>query len=161
MRSWKLVSLIALPLLVAVTLVAPPATTSAATPIKADVSVQAVPAPVTPTTPAVDVTAEAVHAYLAHLHDEVMAFLHWLSSQPVVPTSAFEACVIGRESGGKPEVMNGSGHWGLYQASEQLWVAYGEPASTWGNGSGIEQQAWFHRVIAAGGASNWRPYDHC
>ncbi len=77
------------------------------------------------------------------------------------PGSAFESCVIQRESNGNAEVVNGSGHWGLYQFSQSLWTAYGGSAATFGNASAGEQQQMFDRVVAAGGASNWSAYDGC
>src|SRR5205807_8302488 len=37
----------------------------------------------------------------------------------------FASCVIARESGGNSQVMNSSGHYGLYQFSSSTWSAYG------------------------------------
>ena len=75
--------------------------------------------------------------------------------------SSFEQCVITRESGGNPEVMNGSGHWGLFQFSESTWIAYGGSPSTFGNGSVAQQEQVFNNAMARGGESNWAPYDGC
>jgi hypothetical protein len=43
--------------------------------------------------------------------------------------SSFQQCVISRESGGNAQVMNSSGHYGLYQFSASTWAAArGNPA---------------------------------
>jgi LysM repeat protein len=76
-------------------------------------------------------------------------------------SSSFQACVIARESGGNPQVMNGSGHYGLYQFSASTWAAYGGNPADFGNASVAEQNRVFDNAIAAGGASNWAPYDGC
>jgi spore germination protein YaaH len=76
-------------------------------------------------------------------------------------TSAFEACVISRESGGNPQVMNASGHWGLFQFSEATWIAYGGTAAEFGNASAAVQEQVFANAMARGGESNWAPYDGC
>ena len=44
--------------------------------------------------------------------------------------SSFQQCVISRESGGNSQVMNGSGHYGLYQFSASTWAAYGGSSSS-------------------------------
>jgi LysM repeat protein len=75
--------------------------------------------------------------------------------------SGFQACVISRESGGNSQVMNSSGHYGLYQFSESTWVAYGGSAADFGNASVAEQNQVFDNAMAAGGESNWAPYDGC
>jgi LysM repeat protein len=74
---------------------------------------------------------------------------------------SFQACVIARESGGNPQVMNASGHYGLYQFSAATWAAYGGNPADFGNASVAEQNQVFANAIAAGGASNWAPYDGC
>jgi NlpC/P60 family/Transglycosylase-like domain len=76
-------------------------------------------------------------------------------------SGGFQSCVISRESGGNPNVMNGSGHYGLYQFSEGTWEAYGGSASTFGHASVAEQNQVFDNAMAQGGASNWSPYDGC
>ena len=76
-------------------------------------------------------------------------------------SSSFEACVIARESGGNAQVMNSSGHYGLYQFSESTWVAYGGSASDFGHASAAEQHQVFANAVAQGGESNWAPYDGC
>jgi LysM repeat protein len=83
---------------------------------------------------------------------------------PAAPTggmSSFEQCVISRESGGNPEVTNGSGHWGLFQFSEATWIAYGGSPSAFGNASAAVQEQVFDNAMARGGESNWAPYDGC
>jgi LysM repeat protein len=75
--------------------------------------------------------------------------------------SGFQACVISRESGGNSQVMNSSGHYGLYQFSESTWEAYGGSASDFGDASVAEQNQVFDNAMAAGGESNWSPYDGC
>jgi hypothetical protein len=83
---------------------------------------------------------------------------------PAAPTggmSSFEQCVISRESGGNPQVTNGSGHWGLFQFSESTWIGYGGSPSAFGNGSAAVQEQVFDNAMARGGESNWAPYDGC
>ncbi|HEY0932715.1 MAG TPA: transglycosylase family protein [Trebonia sp.] len=76
-------------------------------------------------------------------------------------TGSFQACVIARESGGNSQVMNGSGHYGLYQFSASTWAAYGGSAAAFGNASVAQQNQVFANAMAAGGESNWAPYDGC
>ena len=76
-------------------------------------------------------------------------------------SSSFESCVIARESGGNAQVMNSSGHYGLYQFSASTWSAYGGSASDFGHASAAEQHQVFSNAVAQGGQSNWSPYDGC
>jgi LysM repeat protein len=76
-------------------------------------------------------------------------------------SGSFQACVIARESGGNSQVMNSSGHYGLYQFSASTWAAYGGNPADFGNASVAEQNQVFANAIAAGGESNWAPYDGC
>jgi hypothetical protein len=76
-------------------------------------------------------------------------------------SGSFQACVIARESGGNPQVMNSSGHYGLYQFSASTWAAYGGNPADFGHASVAEQNQVFDNAIAAGGESNWAPYDGC
>jgi LysM repeat protein len=76
-------------------------------------------------------------------------------------SGSFQACVIAAESGGNSQVMNSSGHYGLYQFSASTWAAYGGNPASFGNASAAEQNQVFNNAIAAGGASNWAPYDGC
>jgi LysM repeat protein len=73
----------------------------------------------------------------------------------------FASCVITRESGGNSQVMNSSGHYGLYQFSESTWEAYGGSASDFGDASVAEQNQVFDNALARGGQSNWSAYDGC
>jgi LysM repeat protein len=76
-------------------------------------------------------------------------------------SGSFQSCVIARESGGNSQVMNGSGHYGLYQFSASTWAAYGGNPADFGSASVAEQNQVFNNAIAAGGASNWSAYDGC
>jgi LysM repeat protein len=76
-------------------------------------------------------------------------------------TSSFQACVIAAESGGNSQVMNSSGHYGLYQFSASTWAAYGGNPADFGHASVAEQNQVFANAMAAGGESNWAPYDGC
>ena len=73
----------------------------------------------------------------------------------------FASCVIARESGGNAQVMNSSGHYGLYQFSASTWAAYGGSAGAFGNASVAQQNQVFSNALAAGGQSNWSAYDGC
>jgi LysM repeat protein len=74
---------------------------------------------------------------------------------------SFGQCVVARESGGNSQVMNSSGHYGLYQFSEGTWVAYGGSAGSFGNASVAQQNQVFSNALAQGGQSNWSAYDGC
>ena len=78
-----------------------------------------------------------------------------------VPGGAFGACVVAAESGGNAQVMNASGHYGLYQFSESTWVEYGGNPAEFGDATAAEQNQVFANALAAGGESNWAPYDGC
>ena len=73
----------------------------------------------------------------------------------------FASCVIARESGGNSQVMNSSGHYGLYQFSSSTWLAYGGSSADFGHASVSEQNRVFNNAMARGGQSNWSPYDGC
>jgi LysM repeat protein len=75
--------------------------------------------------------------------------------------SSFQKCVITRESGGNSQVMNSTGHYGLYQFSASTWAAYGGNPAEFGHASVAEQNRVFDNAIAAGGQFNWAPYDGC
>lgn len=76
--------------------------------------------------------------------------------------SGFQACVIKRESGGNPQVMNASRHYGLYQFSFSTWVRNGGNPATFGHASITEQNQVFATAMSKpGGANNWAPYDGC
>ena len=76
-------------------------------------------------------------------------------------SGGFQSCVIAAESGGNSQVMNSTGHYGLYQFSSSTWAAYGGNPADFGNASVAEQNQVFDNAMAAGGASNWAPYDGC
>ena len=82
-------------------------------------------------------------------------------SSSATPGGSFAQCVIARESGGQSQVMNGSGHYGLYQFSASTWAAYGGSPADFGHASAGEQNQVFDNAIAAGGQSNWSAYDGC
>jgi LysM repeat protein len=91
-----------------------------------------------------------------------------VSTAPVQSTTvstagdgSFQACVIARESGGNSQVMNSSGHYGLYQFSASTWAEYGGNPADFGHASVAEQNQVFNNAIAAGGQSNWSAYDGC
>lgn len=77
------------------------------------------------------------------------------------PGGAFGQCVVARESGGNAQVMNSSGHYGLYQFSASTWAAYGGSSADFGHASAGEQNQVFATALARGGQSNWSPYDGC
>ena len=74
---------------------------------------------------------------------------------------SFGQCVIARESGGNAQVMNSTGHYGLYQFSASTWAAYGGSSADFGHASAAEQNQVFANALAAGGQSNWSAYDGC
>jgi LysM repeat protein len=76
-------------------------------------------------------------------------------------SSSFQECVIASESGGNSQVMNSSGHYGLYQFSSSTWAEYGGNPADFGDASVAEQNQVFDNAIAAGGQSNWSAYDGC
>ena len=77
------------------------------------------------------------------------------------PGGAFGQCVVARESGGQSQVMNATGHYGLYQFSAGTWAAYGGSPADFGHASVAEQNQVFANALAAGGQSNWSAYDGC
>ena len=83
------------------------------------------------------------------------------SASTYTGSGSFQSCVIARESGGNSQVMNSSGHYGLYQFSASTWAAYGGNPASFGNASVAQQNQVFNNAIAAGGQSNWSAYDGC
>ena len=77
------------------------------------------------------------------------------------PGGSFGQCVIARESGGNAQVMNATGHYGLYQFSASTWAAYGGSPADFGHASVAEQNQVFANAMAQGGQSNWSAYDGC
>lgn len=76
-------------------------------------------------------------------------------------SGSFQKCVIARESGGNSQVMNSSGHYGLYQFSASTWAAFGGFSADFGHASVAEQNRVFSNAVAADGGSDWTPYDGC
>jgi LysM repeat protein len=74
---------------------------------------------------------------------------------------SFQACVVERESGGRSQVMNSTGHYGLYQFSASTWAAYGGNPADFGHASVAEQNRVFNNAMARDGEFNWAPYDGC
>ena len=66
------------------------------------------------------------------------------------PGGSFGSCVVARESGGNSQVMNSSGHYGLYQFSASTWAAYGGNPASFGNASVAEQNQVFANALAGG-----------
>lgn len=75
--------------------------------------------------------------------------------------SGYESCVISRESGGQSQVMNSSGHYGLFQFDYGTWVSGGGSGADFGHASVNEQQRVFQAVYAARGTQPWSPSDGC
>jgi resuscitation-promoting factor RpfC len=80
---------------------------------------------------------------------------------PVTANSSFEACVISRESGGDPTIVNpSSGAGGLFQFLPSTWDGYdGYPNAE--SAPVSVQEEYFNIVYAAQGVAPWRPYDGC
>jgi hypothetical protein len=76
-------------------------------------------------------------------------------------SGSMEQCIISRESGGNSQVMNASGHYGLFQFSESTWVGSGGSAADFGHASVAEQEQVFDNAVAARGYSDWQSYDGC
>jgi LysM repeat protein len=83
------------------------------------------------------------------------------SASTYTGSGSFQECVISSESGGNSQVMNSSGHYGLYQFSSSTWAEYGGNPADFGDASVAEQNRVFDNAIAAGGQFNWAPYDGC
>ena len=76
-------------------------------------------------------------------------------------SGGMQQCIIARESGGNSQVMNSTGHYGLYQFSYSTWVAHGGNPGDFGNASVAEQNQVYYATVAADGYSDWAPYDGC
>lgn len=72
-----------------------------------------------------------------------------------------QACIISRESGGNSQVMNSTGHYGLYQFSASTWAAHGGNPADFGHASVAEQNQVYYNTVAQDGYSDWAPYDGC
>lgn len=77
------------------------------------------------------------------------------------PDGTFGECVVTRESGGNSQIMNSTGHYGLFQFSDATWIAYGGSPALFGHATIQEQEDVFMNAIDAGGEDNWAPYDGC
>ena len=79
--------------------------------------------------------------------------------------SAFESCVIARESGGNPAAVNpSSGAGGLFQFLPSTWAALGYASSYPGGAQTAPvsvQEAAFAQEYAQAGTAPWAPYDGC
>jgi LysM repeat protein len=79
--------------------------------------------------------------------------------------SAFESCVISRESGGNPAAVNPvSGAGGLFQFLPSTWAALGYASSYPGGAQTAPvsvQEAAFAQEYAQAGTAPWAPYDGC
>jgi len=106
--------------------------------------------------PVIATVTDAVSATLRYHHHYVQA-----ANISTAGMGGFQACVISRESGGNSQVMNSSGHYGLYQFSSSTWEAYGGSAADFGHASVSEQNRVFNNAMAQGGEFNWSPYDGC
>lgn len=76
-------------------------------------------------------------------------------------SDSMQRCIIRAESGGKSQIMNSSGHYGLYQFSSSTWAAHGGSSASFGHASVAEQNRVFRSTVAANGYRDWTPYDGC
>jgi LysM repeat protein len=84
---------------------------------------------------------------------------------PTGSMSAFESCVISRESQGNPAAYNpASGAGGLFQFLPSTWAALGYAGAYPGGAQtapvGVQEAA-FAKLYAEAGTSPWAPYDGC
>jgi LysM repeat protein len=114
------------------------------------------PAPAPAPAPAAQVAAPSASPAYATARTAVQA-----SYSGGAPGGSFGQCVIARESGGNAQVMNSTGHYGLYQFSASTWAVYGGSPADFGHASVAEQNQVFANALAAGGQSNWSAYDGC
>ena len=75
--------------------------------------------------------------------------------------SGVEACIIARESGGNSQVMNSTGHYGLFQFDQGTWAEGGGNPADFGHAPVAEQQSVFNSVFAQRGVEPWQPSDGC
>jgi LysM repeat protein len=76
-------------------------------------------------------------------------------------SDSVQRCIIARESGGNSQVVNATGHYGLYQFSAETWAAHGGNPADFGHASVAEQNQVFASTVAQDGYSDWQPYDGC
>lgn len=77
-------------------------------------------------------------------------------SAPVSSGGGFQQCVVQHESNGDSQVMNSSGHYGLYQFDYPTWVAGGGNPADFGHASVSEQDQVFSSTYASRGAEPWQ-----
>jgi LysM repeat protein len=106
--------------------------------------------------PAAQVAAPSASPASAPAQDAVQS-----SYSGGTPGGSFGQCVVAAESGGNAQVMNSTGHYGLYQFSASTWAEYGGNPADFGNAGVAEQNQVFANALAAGGESNWSAYDGC
>ena len=87
------------------------------------------------------------------------------SSASTSGMSAFESCVISRESGGNPQAFNpSSGAGGLFQFLPSTWASLGYAGAYPGGAQtapvGVQEAA-FAKLYAEAGTAPWAPYDGC
>lgn len=76
-------------------------------------------------------------------------------------SGSMQDCIIARESGGDSQVMNSTGHYGLYQFSSSTWAVHGGNPADFGHASVSEQNRVYYNTVAQDGYSDWAPYDGC
>lgn len=101
------------------------------------------------------------HGSVRHVYYHRAYHRSYSGGGSVSPAGSYEACVISRESGGRSQVMNSSGHYGLYQFDYGTWVSGGGSGADFGHASAAEQQRVFRAVYAARGTQPWSPSDGC
>jgi hypothetical protein len=94
-------------------------------------------------------------------HSSRHSFTAPAASGSHVSGSGIEGCIISRESGGQLNVMNASGHYGLYQFDAGTWASGGGNPADFGHASQAEQHQVFENVYAARGSEPWTPSDGC
>lgn len=77
--------------------------------------------------------------------------------------SGLMGCIISRESGGNPQAVNPSGHYGIAQWAPSTWIAQG--GGKYGpsplDATAAQQEQILAAALAAGDANAWLPYDGC
>ena len=116
--------------------------------------------PPPPPSPVTVASSSGHHHYSTSYHP-VYRHRTYTASGTYSGSGSMERCIISRESGGNSQVMNSSGHYGLYQFSASTWAASGGSSADFGHASVSEQQQVFHNAVAARGYSDWSPYDGC
>jgi LysM repeat protein len=105
--------------------------------------------------------------YVSHASGEALAPQQPASGPVVTSVSgtvgsgSMQQCIIAAESGGNSQVMNSTGHYGLYQFSYSTWAAHGGNPADFGHASVAEQDQVYASTVAQDGYSDWQPYDHC